>query len=76
MTIRIDDEITTVGEVGSKYGSCCSFLLSRLGEIGPEKLAAELDFGSVKDLIEYLIEYQDDSDALRSLVQDCYSARI
>lgn len=73
MTIKFDNEITTVGEVGSKYGSCCSFLISRLGEIGPEKLAAELDFGSVKDLIEYLIEYQDDADALRSLVQESYS---
>ncbi|OEH66147.1 MULTISPECIES: hypothetical protein [Lactobacillus] len=73
MTIKLDNEITTVGEVGSKYGSCCSFLISRLGEIGPEKLAAELDFGSVKDLIEYLIEYQDDADALRSLVQESYS---
>ncbi|MCZ3621887.1 hypothetical protein [Lactobacillus mulieris] len=73
MTIKLDNEITTVGEVGSKYGSCCSFLISRLGEIGPEKLAAELDFCSVKDLIEYLIEYQDDADALRSLVQESYS---
>lgn len=73
MTIKLDNEITTVGEVGSKYGSCCSFLISRLGEIGPERLAAELDFGSVKDLIEYLIEYQDDADALRSLVQESYS---
>lgn len=73
MTIKLDNEITTVGEVGSKYSSCCSFLLSRLGEIGPEKLATELNFGSVKDLIEYLIEYQDDADALRSLVQDSYS---
>lgn len=72
MLIFVDGYEIAIGD-NYEYRTPLEFLLSRLSDIGAKKLAEELDFENVDELVAFVLESNDISSDIDSIVYDSYN---